>query len=729
MIVIHTVRLKTPYLIMISLFVSLFFPFSSFAQESSVSSSLLLETDSTPPIISNVFPENGSTMTVNSTPLEAGIGDTGSGLSSFEFKLDGQVLGDSTPVNYAHGLAFTYSPQLQNGTHTFEIQATDQAGNIAQYTSVFYVKESIWPEGSTLDAGNNSWNSVTLSWTAAEGSKGYRIYSGRRHLLAELDETIRSYEATDLESGSYHSFHVEAQLPDGSWTTDGPWVSTETFLLPHYAPIVYAVYPGIGVTVKTANPVITAKIREALFGGFGLQKDSILVKVDGEIVPSSYDEKTWNLTAEAAGLENGYHSLRIRAVDNDGVYKDYFGSFLVQAIWPAGSALSVENVGQTSLSLSWTPAAGSAGYRIFRNNELINTVSDTILSYEVGDLQPNTSYTFKIEAKQTDGTWTTDGPSVSTTTSMLSNPFLERLIKLHAALAAGDPSDVRDVRNLRDEIAGLNAAADESLIDPIWNKISAKLPHADDQAELKSSLFRFMKAIGSINYDSQASDLDHIRTNPEYRAVLKTLASAGGHSNLTIDDFMMFLSGDGGSLKGLEGTIADILAQMSKLELAQLLLDKQKQTAVLLDVLEKLLEDDTDISSILNQLEVTPRDLLAMAQNFQQKLQYDKPAIHAITVAYIRSEAMETVKITANGKKHNYSLKVLGIELPSAILKWSKINGDDIVTVHSNGTVSIPNQIASGSAVIQASLLNPYSGKAKVIFQKEVTLVNGGGVL
>jgi hypothetical protein len=192
---------------------------------------------------------------------------------------------------------------------------------------------------------------------------------------------------------------------------------------------------------------------------------------------------------------------------------------------------------------------------------------------------------------------------------------------------------------------------------------------------------------------------------------------------------MTFLSGDGDNLIGLEGTITSLLAQKSKLELVQLVLNKQKQTALLLDALEQLLGDSEayKISSIFNQLGVTPQDLLTAAQSFLRKLQEDKPAINALAVAYIRSEANETLKITANGKKHTYSLKVLDIEIPSTLLRWSKVNRDDKVTVLSNGTVFIPNQIASGSAVIQASLLNPYGGKAKVIFQKKVTLVNGGG--
>lgn len=730
MIIIHTVRSKTPYLILISLLVSLFSPVSSFAQESNASSNEMLETDSIPPIISNVYPEEGKTISENTTYLSASLKDDGSGLKlgSIVFKIDGQVLGNgSIPVNYMHGLAFTYSPELQYGTHTFEIQVEDLAGNIAQHSSVFYVKKSIWPEGSVVQANNNGMYSVSLSWTAAEGSTGYRVYWGQQ-LLAELDETIRSYEVTDLQAGSYYGFKIEAQHPDGGWTTDGPYVDTETLPLPHFPPTIWAVSPSTGTTVTTANPVIKASIRAA---GHGLQTSSILVKVDNQLIPSSYDEKSLTLTASLSGLENGYHNFLIRAADNEGIYRDYNGSFHVQAAWPIVSKLNVDNVSPTSLALSWTPAAGSSGYRIFRDGELIDTVNETIHSYEVKNLAPSTSYTFKVEAKLSDAKWTTDGPSAIVRTGMLPNPILDLLKPLHAALASGDPSDVQDVRKLRDEIAGLNDSTDQSLIDPVWNKIAANLPQTANQAELKSSLFRLIKAIGSVSYDSLASNLDDIRTNPEYRATMKTLAAAGGHTDITMDDLMTFLSGDGGSRKGLEGTIAGILAQKSKLELAQLLLNKQKQTAVLHETLVLLLGDPDayKLSSILNQLDVTPGDLLAMAQNFRQKLQHDEPAARAITVAYIRSETVETVKITANGKKHNYSLKVHGIELPSAILKWSKVSGDGAVTVRANGAVSIPDQSSKGTAVIQATLVNPYGGKAKVIFQKEVTLVNGDAVL
>jgi hypothetical protein len=305
-----------------------------------------------------------------------------------------------------------------------------------------------------------------------------------------------------------------------------------------------------------------------------------------------------------------------------------------------------------------------------------------------------------------------------------SSVFLERMNELYAALLAGDPADVQDVRNLRDEIAGLDDTADQQLIDPIWNKISVKLPSSVDQAQLKTSLFKLVKAVGSFRYDPQASDLEAIRTNPEFRATLKTIAAAGGDANITIDDFLVFLFGDGGSLKGVEGTIAGILAEKSPLELFQLLGDKQGITAVLLEATAKLLgqTDAYKFSSILANLGVTPLDVRTTVLNFQLKLQKDEPAINAMTIAYIRSAAKSSVLISDDGREHKYSLNVFGVTLPSLVLQWSKVSGSPDVSVTSSGVVTIPESVASASAVIQAKLINPYGGAAKVIFEKEVTL-------
>ncbi|WP_138754117.1 DUF1542 domain-containing protein [Paenibacillus sinopodophylli] len=309
-------------------------------------------------------------------------------------------------------------------------------------------------------------------------------------------------------------------------------------------------------------------------------------------------------------------------------------------------------------------------------------------------------------------------------TELPSSVFLDRMNSLHAALAAGDPIDLQEVRNFRDEIAALDEVEGLALIDPIWNKISGKLPESVDQAELKASLFRIIKAVGSFRYDPEASDLEAIRTNPEFRATIKTIAAAGGDENIRLDDFLVFLFGDGTSRKGVEGTIGSLLARKTPVELLLLLGNKQGITTVLLQATEELLGDTESykFSAIMKNLGITPQDVRSTVLQFQLKLKKDEPAISAMTVAYIRSAAKADVNITDEGRTHAYSLKVFGVSIYPAVLQWSKASGDANVTVKPSGVVTIPSDAASGTAVIQAKLINPYGGAAKVVYEQEITL-------
>ncbi|MCU6707977.1 hypothetical protein M6D81_04555 [Paenibacillus sp. J5C_2022] len=310
-----------------------------------------------------------------------------------------------------------------------------------------------------------------------------------------------------------------------------------------------------------------------------------------------------------------------------------------------------------------------------------------------------------------------------------SGVFLNRMNELHEALLAGEPADVQDVRNLRDEIAALDVEANLHLLDPMWGKISANLPDDANEQELKANLFRIVKAVGSFRYDPQASQLEAIRTNPEFRATLKTIAAAGGSANITIDDFLVFLFGDGGSRRGVEGTIVDELAELSSAQLMSLLADEEGITNVLLQATEKLLAqvDDYTFSAILSELDVTAQDVRALVGNFQAKLQKDVPAIRAMTVAYIRTAAETAVEVSDDGRQHEYRLKVFSVDIPSLVVLWSKESGSPDVSVSANGIVTIPDDVMSASAVIQASLINPYGGSPKMIIRKEVTLTAGSG--
>ncbi len=82
--------------------------------------------------------------------------------------------------------------------------------------------------------------------------------------------------------------------------------------------------------------------------------------------------------------------------------------------WPVGSRLTASNIGETTLTLTWTEAVDDdlTAYRIYQGSDLLDTVSEDTLTYDVTGLNPTESYKFKVEAGDVDENWTTDGPSL-----------------------------------------------------------------------------------------------------------------------------------------------------------------------------------------------------------------------------------------------------------------------------------------------------------------------------
>ncbi len=92
--------------------------------------------------------------------------------------------------------------------------------------------------------------------------------------------------------------------------------------------------------------------------------------------------------------------------------------------WPSGSTLNASDVTRTGLNLKWGAASdnvGVTGYRIYKDSNIIETVSSSIRTYNVTGLNAGTDYTFKVEAKDAAGNWSTTGPSTNVMTEKASS--------------------------------------------------------------------------------------------------------------------------------------------------------------------------------------------------------------------------------------------------------------------------------------------------------------------
>jgi hypothetical protein len=84
--------------------------------------------------------------------------------------------------------------------------------------------------------------------------------------------------------------------------------------------------------------------------------------------------------------------------------------------WTNGS-ITASNVNQTEMTLNWTGASDDTGvvtYSVYQDAALLGTVSGA--TYHVTGLTAGTEYTFKVQAGDAAGNWSTNGPMASFTT-------------------------------------------------------------------------------------------------------------------------------------------------------------------------------------------------------------------------------------------------------------------------------------------------------------------------
>ncbi|MFC4099740.1 fibronectin type III domain-containing protein [Paenibacillus xanthanilyticus] len=92
---------------------------------------------------------------------------------------------------------------------------------------------------------------------------------------------------------------------------------------------------------------------------------------------------------------------------------------LAKPTWPAGSKATSGGTTTAIALISWTPAVdnvGVTGYRIMNGTNVVAETDGNTRTKGITGLNTNRTYTFKVEARDAAGNWSTDGPSVTVTT-------------------------------------------------------------------------------------------------------------------------------------------------------------------------------------------------------------------------------------------------------------------------------------------------------------------------
>lgn len=140
----------------------------------------------------------------------------------------------------------------------------------------------------------------------------------------------------------------------------------------------------------------------------------------GEVLGNCYAPNPLGSTVYTPSAGPGIYYWQVRVVDNYSNYADQLISFQVNsATVNAPTSLSSSSVYSTSLTLSWSAAAGSfpiASYGIYRNSTLLGWWTGGTTYTDTG-LTPGTTYTYTVVTKDNQGNLSSPSSPISVPTA------------------------------------------------------------------------------------------------------------------------------------------------------------------------------------------------------------------------------------------------------------------------------------------------------------------------
>ncbi|MBI6547145.1 MAG: fibronectin type III domain-containing protein, partial [Cyanobacteria bacterium NC_groundwater_1444_Ag_S-0.65um_54_12] len=134
---------------------------------------------------------------------------------------------------------------------------------------------------------------------------------------------------------------------------------------------------------------------------------------------SSASARTRNVNGLAA---NTTYDFMVEAADASGSWSPSCATYQATtgAVLSCPSGMSITDITTNSLNLSWNDV-GARQYRIWQGGSQIGTVGQGVLSWPVTGLAPSTTYNFKVEAGDGNGSWSSGCSAYPGTTKAINN--------------------------------------------------------------------------------------------------------------------------------------------------------------------------------------------------------------------------------------------------------------------------------------------------------------------
>lgn len=232
---------------------------------------------------------------------------------------------------------------------------------------------------SNVSVSTVSSSVITVSWPSVSHAVGYKVYRYDEAVATLIANT--SYTDAELSSGTRYRYKVSAYNEGG----ESP-VSPEVFAMTK---------PG-ALSVVTASAVSLDNITvswQAVSGadGYYVYRD---INPNGRYSDKVGTTSSTSYINNKGVLPSTIYYYRVSAYNSggEGVLSPYDSAITVPSV---PSNVSATMVSSSSISISWPPSFGAVGYKVYRDGEMVESVSDT--SYTDTDLTLGT-YHYEVSA-------------------------------------------------------------------------------------------------------------------------------------------------------------------------------------------------------------------------------------------------------------------------------------------------------------------------------------------
>lgn len=385
--------------------------------------------DNTQPTAFSLVSPTDNSWTANLQPTFSwgASSDVNSGLAKYQLWIDGTLNRDNIATT---STSTTPTLNLTNGSHTWEIRAVDNVGNVRNSTQIWTVKVDNMPPTTTIDLDNfesGKFNNVmwiqdgNTSWAIDSSTKYEGNYAAKSGLISDNQTTdlklnlnnisgttISFYYKVSSEPNYDYLYFKENSIYYGIWSGEIGWTKATYDLAAGTNTFTWSYEKDGGVATgsdcawidkicmtslcKLRTPLnqqyLSSKLPTFSWGSApdpGIGFDKFQLFIDGNLVKDNLSDSTWTVTSP---LAYGVHTWYVKGFDLLGNNQSSYSSiFYVDNARPnvfnLTSPINNQIVNLPTPNFTWqatTDSIGGNGMRKYQLliNEVINRDSINI---------------------------------------------------------------------------------------------------------------------------------------------------------------------------------------------------------------------------------------------------------------------------------------------------------------------------------------------------------------